>query len=190
MDEQISLLKLGKKIPAWDLQHRLPLHMPVGPICKDTATIFRINSIFMDVTDQQYMNYQMAAGGVLAACLSVSLIFRLTIKILQKLPDEFTMSLFFLFLVIFINISIFSFIAFKFGKHQFFSITRRPIRFNRKEKTIYAIHGRRFFPALREEMQSWKSHGMTLSFFVSTRALAETGNTTIFATMKLTQTTM
>jgi len=50
MDERAFLYKTGKPIPAWDLRHRLPTDKPVGPECKDTATIFRVNSTYMDVT--------------------------------------------------------------------------------------------------------------------------------------------
>jgi hypothetical protein len=38
----------------------------------------------------------------------------------------------------------FSRLAFKYGQDEFFALKRRPIRFNRKEKKIYAIRHRRF----------------------------------------------
>ena len=71
MDERVFLYKVGKPIPEWDLRHRLPTDRPVGPECKDTATIFRVNSTYMDVTDQPYMYRQMLAGaGLLSAVVS------------------------------------------------------------------------------------------------------------------------
>ena len=39
----------------------------------------------------------------------------------------------------------FSYCILKFGRDEFFSLKRRPIRFHRKEKKIYAIRRRRFF---------------------------------------------
>ncbi len=68
MDERTFLYKKGEPIPEWDIRHRLPTDKLVGPQCKDTATIFAMNSTFMDVTDQPYMQRQLQSGGVLVMC--------------------------------------------------------------------------------------------------------------------------
>jgi hypothetical protein len=58
MDERVFRYKPGRPIPAWDLRHRLPVDRYVGPECQDSGTIFRINSSFMDVTDQPFAKRQ------------------------------------------------------------------------------------------------------------------------------------
>ncbi|AMP03479.1 DUF6708 domain-containing protein [Collimonas pratensis] len=142
MDERVFLYKAGLPIPDWDLNHRLPIDKPVGPECKDTSTIFRLNSTYMDVTDQPYRDRQWQAGGVLLACLGVALGFWMeyeTRVIFSKSGGLFG-DLFCLGMVL-----IFGYVAFKFGRDEFFSLRRRPIRFNREQKKIYAIRRRRFF---------------------------------------------
>ena len=67
MDERIYHAKIGQPIPAWDLAHRLPLLGKVGPECKDSATTFRINSTFMEASDQPNMNRHLFGMGVLLA---------------------------------------------------------------------------------------------------------------------------
>ncbi|NUT63800.1 DUF6708 domain-containing protein [Herbaspirillum sp. C9C3] len=142
MDERIFQFKAGRPIPEWDLKHRLSINNPVGPECKDTSTIFRINSTFMDVTDQPFRERQWLAGGVLVSCLGVvggMWSYYLT-RVLYPdaggiLGDLYCLVITFLF----------GYFAFRHGRDEFFSLKRRPIRFNRKEKKIYAIRRRRFF---------------------------------------------
>jgi hypothetical protein len=74
-DERIFAYKVGKPIPEWDLRHRLPIDKSVGPDSKDTATIFRINSTYMDVADQPYRYRQLLVGGVLTSCVGAAAFF-------------------------------------------------------------------------------------------------------------------
>ena len=170
MDERTFLYKAGKPIPAWDLRHRLPTDKPVGPECKDTATIFRINSTYMDVTDQPYMNRQMQAGGVLVACLAAGAVSSLAEHVLthpQGAVDALDICM---WLFLFISISGFSYVAFKFGRDEFFSLKRRPIRFNRKEQKIYTIRRRRFFAKPGEGDVTWEVPWNAQSIFCMHRS--------------------
>lgn len=72
MDERVFPYRAGQPIPEWDLRHRLPINRPVSSECKDTGTIFRINSTYMDVTDQPFRERQWLAGGVLVSCLGMA----------------------------------------------------------------------------------------------------------------------
>jgi hypothetical protein len=65
MDERILPYKVGQPIPEWDLGHRLPISKPVSPECKDSSTIFRINSTYMDVTEQPFRDRQWQAGAAI-----------------------------------------------------------------------------------------------------------------------------
>lgn len=156
MDERIFLYKAGQPIPEWDLRHRLPVDKPVGPECKDTATIFRINSTYMDVTDQPYMYKQMLAGGVLVACLAVVGFSFLTALVLMHPQPEVSVGVIFVWLVLCSAISSFAYVAFRTGRDEFFSLKRRPIRFNRKEQKIYTIRRRRFFAKSGEGDVTWE----------------------------------
>ncbi|MCI1015575.1 hypothetical protein HWE04_17075 [Herbaspirillum sp. C7C2] len=145
MDERTFQFKAGKPIPIWDLNHRLPIDRAVGPECKDTGTIFRINSSFMDATDQPYKDRQWQAGGVTTACIGVLAILYLAGIIMLDDIKSSTTYLVTNFLIMTGSIFGFSYCILKFGRDEFFSLKRRPIRFNRKEKKIYAIRRRRFF---------------------------------------------
>ncbi|AKN67137.1 hypothetical protein G5B88_19285 [Herbaspirillum seropedicae] len=142
MDERIFQFKAGHPIPEWDLKHRLPINNPVGPECQDTSTVFRINSTFMDITDQPYRERQWLAGGVLVSCLGVvggMWSYYLT-RVLYPDAGGILGDLYCLAITI-----LFGYLAFRHGRDEFFSLKRRPIRFNRKEKKLYAIRRRRFF---------------------------------------------
>lgn len=165
MDERAFLYKVGKPIPEWDLRHRLPTDRPVGPECKDTATIFRVNSTYMDVTDQPYMYRQMQAGGVLVACLGFVSISRLAVFVLTHPIGVIDVVDIFMWVVLFFGITIFGYLAIKFGRDEFFSLKRRPIRFNRKEQKIYAIRRRRFFARPGEGDVTWEAPWNAQSIF-------------------------
>lgn len=157
MDERIFSYKAGQPIPEWDLRHRLPIRRPVGPECKDTGTIFRINSTYMDVTDQPYMSKQMLAGGVLVACVALVGVLRFAVLVLTDVSRAgFSLVDIFMLLVLFCAISGFAYVVFRFGRDEFFSLKRRPIRFNRKEQTIYTIRRRRFFAKQGEGDVTWE----------------------------------
>lgn len=144
MDERTLRYKAGQPIPEWDLRHRLSIRKPVSPDCKDSSTIFRINSTYMDVTEQPFRDRQWQAGAVIYAICVLVLILATTIKIhLQPLPP-FGTGLALAYLLLIAGFVEFARLAFKYGKDEFFALKRRPIRFNRKEKKIYAIRHRRF----------------------------------------------
>lgn len=67
MDERIFRVKIGSPVPDWDLKHRLGINSVVGPECKDSATIYRINSTYMDIREQPHMSRQWVAVGTLIA---------------------------------------------------------------------------------------------------------------------------
>ena len=118
MDERIFTYKGGQPIPAWDLRHRLPTDKPVGPECKDTATIFRINSTYMDVTDQPYMYRQMLAGGVLVTCLAVGAFSVLAELILTHPKAVISAGVICVWLMLFFAITGFGYVAFKLGRDE------------------------------------------------------------------------
>ncbi|HWW04308.1 DUF6708 domain-containing protein [Collimonas sp.] len=152
MDERVFLYKVGQPIPEWDLQHRLPINKPVGPECKDTGTIFQINSTYMDVTDQPHGSRQWQAGGVLIAVVGVVMGFWMEYETRFIFPDagDLLGDLFCLGVIL-----IFGYAAFRFGRDEFFALKRRPIRFNREQKKIFAIRRRRFFAKQGEGDVTW-----------------------------------
>ncbi len=156
MDERVFLFKKNQPVPSWDLLHRLPIRAPVGPECKDTATIFRINSSFMDITDQPYMYRQMQAGGVLVTFFAACAFIWVAFFLISLERDYMTVGLFAAWILTILAISAFVYLSIKFGRDEFFSLKRRPIRFNRKEQKIYAIRRRRFFAKAGEGDVTWE----------------------------------
>lgn len=156
MDERAFPYKAGQPIPAWDLLHRLPTMAPVGPDCQDTATLFRMNSTFMDVTDQPYMIRQMLAGGVLVAIYGVCTYLRLGFHLSSLERDHLAAGLVNVWLLLFVAVTTFAYLGIKFGRDEFFALKRRPIRFNRKEQKIYTIRRRRFFSKPGEGDVTWE----------------------------------
>jgi len=156
MDERVFPYKAGQPIPKWDLMHRLPINRPVSSECKDSSTIFRINSTYMDVTDQPFRDRQWQAGGVLiAAFMSASFIWFLSFMIMNPASRVEVMVVALHCLVVAAIVS-FAHTAFKYGRDEFFSLKRRPIRFNRKVQKIYAIRRRRFFAKSGQGDVTWE----------------------------------
>ncbi|WP_413457420.1 DUF6708 domain-containing protein [Herbaspirillum huttiense] len=144
MDERVFSYKEGSPIPAWDLQHRLSIHQPASSERKDTGTIFRINATYMDVTDQPYRDRHWQAGGVLVSCIATfSPLWLVAYTLLHPLK-EFSLGLVIADLIFVGAAGIFGYLTFKYGRDEFLSLTRRPVRFNRKEKKLYAVRRRRF----------------------------------------------
>ena len=170
MDERTFFYKVGQPIPEWDLRHRLPIDKTVGPECKDTATIFRVNSTYMDVTDQPYMYRQMQAGGVLVACIGALASMSFAIRVLISPNIKYDGGLFFLISVVLSSIVGFGYVAFKFGRDEFFSLKRRPIRFNRQQQKIYTIRRRRFFAKPGEGDVTWEVPWNAQSIFCMHRS--------------------
>ncbi|MEV4782146.1 DUF6708 domain-containing protein [Burkholderia sp. LMU1-1-1.1] len=157
MDERFFSAKLGCPIPEWDSQHRLPLHEPVGPDVKDSATIFRINSIYMDVSDQPHLMRQWYAGATLTACLFTAICsygpYMVLVSHRAKYFDFAAIAGTVIFIVLpffFASLAIYS------GRDEFFWLKRRPIRFNRITKKIYAVRHRRHRNAELEGDICWE----------------------------------
>lgn len=140
MDDRIHCAKIGKPIPDWDKKHRLPVSGWVGPDCKDSATTFRINSTFMEVTEQSHMVRQWFAGGVLVAAFMVTGMAILMIAVLNLLslkgwPMAGVLSL----IVPVVGVLGFGTVLIRFGTKEFFAREKYPVRFNRKDQKVYAI---------------------------------------------------
>jgi len=58
VDERLMKKCIGKPVPEWDMAHQLPIDQPVGPEIQETGTVFRINSIYMDVTEPAFLEKQ------------------------------------------------------------------------------------------------------------------------------------
>lgn len=166
MDERITSFKFGTPVPEWDVTHRLPIDVPVGPEVKDSATVFRTNSTYMDISDQPYLERQMTAFGVLIGCIATAMAAFILYMINFMYPKIhsngygiYANILFTPFLLAFI------YTTFIFGRDEFFSLTRRTIRFNRKNKMIYAIRRRRFFATKDEGDIVWQTPWNDESFF-------------------------
>ncbi|NRR31232.1 hypothetical protein HSX11_13670 [Oxalobacteraceae bacterium] len=145
MDERIFYPKKGKPVPSWDMQHRLSINGKVGPTTTDNGTIFRVNSTFMDITDQPHMIRQWLAGGTLTAGIMFTLFFYSIFLVSFIYPPKNWESIDTATLVLIISASIFfGATTVFFGHHEFFSLKRRPIRFNRLTQKIYAIRHRRW----------------------------------------------
>ena len=144
MDERVFLYKVGEPITDWDLKHRLPIHFPVGPECKDTATVFRVNSTYMDVTDQPYLTRHLSAGAACTAVFGIGLMLWSFIFLLS-LPDRPGVNLIPDYSICLLAILGFFYALIRCNRDDVFSLKRRPIRFNRKGKKIFTIRRRRFF---------------------------------------------
>lgn len=142
MDERVFTIKIGEPIPAWDLRHRLPLTSAVGPECRDSGTIFRINSTSMDVSEQPHMMRQW----LLTAVIFFGLLFLFFLFVVYRTPvEEWQFWTVFLASVLATGAMGCAWVIFKFGRDELLSLTRRPTRFNRVEKKIYPVRRRRFF---------------------------------------------
>lgn len=165
MDERVFESAVGIPVPEWDLRHRLPIDRPVGPEMRDTGTIFKINSTFMDVTDQPYMSRQNLAAFTFAlACLV--LVEAAVVMVMwgptAHVPDVITI---FVIAIVCAFMAWFGSLAFKFGRDEFFSLRRRPVRFNRSRKTIHAMRRRRFFAKEGEGDETWEAKWDAQSIF-------------------------
>ncbi len=177
MDERIFHFKAGHPIPEWDWQHRLSISEPVSSECKDTATIFRINSTFMDVSDQPHMSRQWIGGGVIFACLGFLAFVFLSLDVIEHNNNSLEGIPFASILIVLIATSTFTYIAVKYGRDEFFALKRRPIRFNRKEKKIYTIRRRRFLSQTGQGDITWEIPWDKRSIFCIHRGSANNRHT-------------
>ncbi|EIJ45792.1 hypothetical protein GWL_28200 [Herbaspirillum sp. GW103] len=145
MDERSFPCKVGRPIPEWDFRHRLPIDTAVSSDCKDTAAIFRINSTYMDVTDQPYQYRQWQAGGVFIVTFFSALLMATLIKIILIPVSTIGVGVVAVYCTLIGSMIGMAYMAFNYGRDEYFALNRRPIRFNHKEKKIYAIRHRSFF---------------------------------------------
>ena len=157
MDERVFRVQFGEPIPTWDGVHRLPISGHVGPECKDSATVHRINSAYMDISEQPQMLRHWLAGGIQTAILfsSICLLFSIALMAghfprVTGTPRYFNALMCFGFGIGFL------YFACKFGRDEMFSLTRRPIRFNRLEKKIFALRRRRFLSPAEKGDITWE----------------------------------
>ncbi len=145
MDERFFLPKIGQPIPDWDWRHRLPTSSAVGPECYEFPTTYRINSTFMDVSDQPNMIRQWGAfAGAAIVFGMLGMIYDGSLPFLDPHPIPMARLLSWLVVPVAGFLSL-SWALFRTQRDEYFALTRRPIRFNRKTRTIYAIRRRRFF---------------------------------------------
>ena len=146
MDESRIKTKLGQPVPEWDMLHRLPVDRPVGPDLWDGGTVFGINSTYMEITEQPFMERQWAALG---AVLSLSgLLAAWWVYHVTHIPNGDVVPLgarLMLNTICLVMAVAFCHLAYPAGRTVFFALKNRPIRFNRKAKKIFAIRRRRFF---------------------------------------------
>lgn len=154
MHERLMKKCIGKPVPEWDMAHRLAVDQPVSPNTQDAGTVFRINSIFMDVIEPSLLEKQWfitaAAGAFLFT--GAGYYFYSFTHADPAPPFWMTISNIFSFGVILLFLGI----AFKFGAGLFFGLRRRPIRFHRGERKLYAIRKRRFFAKPGEGDVVWE----------------------------------
>jgi uncharacterized integral membrane protein len=157
MDERVFKAKVGCPIPAWDLEHTLSVSGNASPEIADSGTVFRLNSTYMDVSDQPHMMRQWYAGGTLVAFFMAIFILYGTVTALVFYPPRRWNWEPILAVAVFVVIQlVLAAIAIRFGHDEFFWLQRRPIRFNRITKKIYAARHRRYRNASTEGDICWE----------------------------------
>lgn len=158
MDERIVPNKCGQPISEWDRKHRLPIDRKVGPVIADDGTIFRVNSCYMDVSDEPFCSRQWIAAATLVALVAtiVGLFFSMLPYLYNRLGSEHAAGTFALLIWSVPMMLGFGYMAFRTGRDEFFSLTRRTICFHRREKKIFQIRRRRFFAKPGEGDICWE----------------------------------
>jgi hypothetical protein len=142
VDERLMKKCIGKPVPEWDMAHRLPIDRSVGPDVRETGTVFRTNSIFMDVTEPSFLEKQWFITASVLAFIFIGIgpyVYWLT-EIRYPRAGGLFGNVFELCVSFF-----FGFFAWKLGRGLFFGLRRRPIRFHRSERKLYALRSRRHF---------------------------------------------
>ena len=166
MDERVFRAQAGKPIPLWDSMHRLPISGCVGPECKDSATVHRINSIYMDVSEQPHMMRQWLAGGIQTAIFFGAICLAFSIALVANhFPLITGPGRYFAASISFFPALGFFYFACKFGRDEMFSLMRRPIRFNRQDQKIFALRRRRFFSSSDKGDVTWEIAWNDQAFF-------------------------
>ena len=111
----------------------------------------------MDVSEQPHMmRHWMAAAIQTAMFFSLAFLAFSLALLLEHFSLEEDFAFYF---AVFICSSFgfgFAYIAVKYGRDEMFALTRRPVRFNRIEKKIYAIRRRRFFSSAELGDLAWE----------------------------------
>ncbi|WP_186036328.1 DUF6708 domain-containing protein [Burkholderia gladioli] len=161
MDERVMRKLIGKPIPEWDISHRLKINQTFGPNTQDFGTVFQINSRFMDVTEPSFLEKQWFITGVAVAFLSMGIgpyVYSFTHA--DGSSGDFIMDCLAIAAVV-----IFGRIVLKLGRGLFFGVCRRPIRFHRETRKLYAIHSRRYFLKSTKGDIVWEAPWSTESIF-------------------------
>jgi hypothetical protein len=165
MDERLMKKYVGRPVPEWDLAHRLPIDRPVGPDMWDTGATFRINSTYMDVTEPSLMEKHWFITGVVLAFAAMGIgpyVYGLTHSGADLPPAGW---LFIFDCLALLPMAIFGTMVWKLGRGLFFGLTRRPIRFHRRERKLYAIRKRRWFSKTEEGDEVWEAQWSKDSIF-------------------------
>jgi hypothetical protein len=145
VDERLRYARVGKKVPEWDSNHRLPISSYVSDLCMDSFVTFKITESYMDVTEQPYLLRHKIALCILPMIYVVIYGIKFFMLTFDPAVTDTTASAW-LTAVFGLGVtSIFSFAIFWVGRDEFFSLTRRTIRFCKKHQKIYAVRRRRFF---------------------------------------------
>ncbi len=143
MDERVMRKCIGKRVPEWDLTHRLPINRSVGPDVQDFGSTFSTNSKFMDVIEPSFLEKQWFITGVVLAFLFIGTgpyIYSFT----HADPAPAFWMIVFNVLAL-VPVALFGSIVWKLGRGLFFGLRYRPIRFHRETRKLYAMRARRFF---------------------------------------------
>ncbi|QBI03252.1 DUF6708 domain-containing protein [Pseudoduganella albidiflava] len=140
MDDRIFSAKIGAPVPDWDLEHRLSTIDWVGPDCQDGATTYRINSTFIEATEQCHMVRHWYAGGIIIAfVMMLAAAFTFCAMVVVSINRGFPLAdRVGLLLPLTLVVGLLYCLS-RYGKEEFFARTRYPIRFNRKSKRLYAL---------------------------------------------------
>jgi hypothetical protein len=144
MDERLWSRQIGKPIPEWDRKHRLPTDRYVGPVCRDSGTVFRITDRFIEITDQPHLERHMLALMFSLASLFVGAGIFYIYAALTKMAANTMQTRVEVLSIGVICCCLFGYFVVRSGRDEVFSLTRRPIRLDRRDRKIYALRKRRF----------------------------------------------
>ncbi|WP_047838792.1 DUF6708 domain-containing protein [Burkholderia gladioli] len=161
MDERVMKKLIGNPIPEWDVAHRLKTNDRVGPTSQDFGAIFRINSLFMDVTEPSFLEKQWFITGVVISFFAMGIgPYFYILTHINGQDGDFVMDLMALAAIV-----IFGRIVWKLGRGLFFGLRYRPVRFHRDTQKIYALRSRRYFAKPDEGDIVWEAPWSTESIF-------------------------
>ncbi|RQU12961.1 hypothetical protein DF153_17405 [Burkholderia cenocepacia] len=153
MDERVMKKCTGKRIPEWDLAHRLPINRSVGPDVQDFGSTFSVNSTYMDVIEPSFLEKQWFVTGVAFAFLCMGIgpyVYVLTHS--NGASGDFVMNCLSIAAMV-----LFGSVVWKLGRGLFFGLRYRPIRFHRDTRKLFAIRARRFFAKSGEGDVVWEA---------------------------------